>query len=156
MKKLTAVLLLALISVLSAQSEYQSSLCPYDLIEQNYLEGLKTDNCGLRTSCAYFLGEMKSTKAVIPLMELLNNCPKEEVRLIAALSLIKIGDKRGVYLVKRQSKFCDSERVRSMCERFYSAYVLDKYEDSKLYIAEADEELKTVVSEFERNSGSDK
>lgn len=145
MKKLI-LLLFAVASFLSAQSDYQSELCPYQLIEQNYLEGLNSDNCGLRVSCAYFLGEMKSSKAVIPLMDLLNTCPKVEVRLIAALSLIKIDDKRGVFLVKRQAEFCDSERVRLMCERFYNAYMQNKYIEPSSLIAESSDELKPLLS----------
>ena len=133
MKKLIVILSLALASILSAQSEYQTELCSYDLIEQNYLEGLKAENCGLRTSCAYFLGEMKSEKAVIPLMDLLNSCPKVEVKLVSALSLIKIGDERGIFLVKRQAKFNDIERVRLMCERLYNSYVMEKYSNVAEY-----------------------
>lgn len=152
MKTLVAILFLAISSIIFAQSEYQSNLCSYELIEQNYIEGLKSDNCGLRVSCAYFLGEMKSTKAVIPLMDLLNNCPKDEVRLIAALSLIKIGDKRGIYLVKRQAEFCDVERVRALCEHLYFAYLQDKYVEPNLLIAESDLELKPIISEL-NNAG---
>jgi hypothetical protein len=45
----------------------------YSQIEENYLVGLNSSNVGLRTSCAYFLGEMKSDKAIIPLLKLLRN-----------------------------------------------------------------------------------
>ena len=150
--KLTIIIVLILISSIAfaQQSEFQTEKCPYELIEQNYLEGLISDNCGLRVSCAYFLGEMKSEKAVIPLMNLLNSCPKDEVRLIAALSLIKIGDERGIYLVKRQSEFCNSKRVKLMCERFYSSYAMRKYSDAKDYALEGDEELQLTLSAFER------
>ncbi len=148
MKKLIVVLSLALASILTAQSEYQTSLCSYDLIEQNYLEGLKAENCGLRTSCAYFLGEMKSEKAVIPLMGLLNSCPKVEVKLVAALSLIKIGDERGIFLVKRQAKFNNIERVRLLCERLYNSYIMQKYSDVVEYAREGDEQLQLTLSSF--------
>lgn len=154
MKTLTLLLLLALLSVTNGQSEYQTQLCPYELIEQNYIQGLKSDNCGLRVSCAYFLGEMKSTKAVIPLMDLLNTCARDEVRLIAALSLIKIGDERGIFLVKRQAEFCDNERVRQLCERIYNSYILQKYSDVSEYAKEGDEELQITISSFEKNTGN--
>ncbi len=40
------------------------------IIEDNLIRGIKSDNAGLQTSCAYFLGEMKSSKAMIPLLKL--------------------------------------------------------------------------------------
>jgi hypothetical protein len=42
-------------------------------IEDNYLVGLNSDVPGLQVSCAYFLGEMKSERAVIPLMKMLRD-----------------------------------------------------------------------------------
>jgi hypothetical protein len=151
MKQPIIFVIILFVSVNFAQnSDYQNARCSYDLIEQNYLGGLNSENCGLRVSCAYFLGEMKSQKAVIPLMNLLNTCKTDEVRLIAALSLIKIGDKRGIYIVKRQAEFCDSERVRLMCGRFYNSFTMQKYTDLKDYVLEGDDEFKVTISSFER------
>lgn len=42
---------------------------------------------------------MKSEKAVFPLMKLLRERKTLEERIIAALSLVKIGNTQGVYLV---------------------------------------------------------
>ena len=101
----------------------------YETIELNRLIGLASDNEGLRVSCAYNLGEMKSEKAVIPLMKLLREGNTLEERVIAALSLVKIGNVQGVYLVSRLSKFCECEKTRRMCERFYTGYLYQKYLD---------------------------
>lgn len=73
----------------------------YHKIESNYLKGLNSDNSQLKISCAYFLGEMQSNKAVIPLMAMFHNSKNDAAKLIAAWSLLKIGDARGVNLVKR-------------------------------------------------------
>jgi len=48
------------------------------MIEDNLLNGLKSKNIGLQTSCAYFLGEMNSGKAMIPLLRLVRNGSTEE------------------------------------------------------------------------------
>ena len=72
----------------------------YKTIEANYLKGLKSKNMGVQASSAYFLGEMKSEKALFPLMKMFSNPKTGEERLLAAWSLLKIGDSRGVYLVK--------------------------------------------------------
>lgn len=73
----------------------------YSKIESNYLKGLKSNNPDLRVSCAYFLGKMKSDRALIPLMAAFHDSKNEGAKLIAAWSLLKIGDARGVNLVKR-------------------------------------------------------
>ena len=98
----------------------------FDTIELNRLIGLASDNDGLKVSCAFNLGEMKSQKAVIPLIAMLREGKTDEERIIAALSLIKIGDKQGVYMVSRAAKFNDSGRVRYICEKFYNGYLLEK------------------------------
>ena len=74
------------------------------LIEDNLLTGIKSKNSGLQTSCAYFLGEMKSSKAMISLLRLARNGATEEARIIAGLSLYKIHSKIGLYQLKGLSE----------------------------------------------------
>ncbi len=88
------------------------------VVELNLLNGLVSGNEGVQTSSAYYLGEMKSQKAVLPLMKLLHTATSEEARIIAALSLAKIGDSRGLFAVRQNGKFDDSPLVRRMCENF--------------------------------------
>ncbi len=92
-------------------------------IEDNLLEGLKSDNLGLRISTAYYLGEYKTERAVIPLIKMLHNEKEESARIQAALSLIKIGNSKGVFMVKQAAKFDDSKRVRNFCTKFYNAFL---------------------------------
>lgn len=100
-----------------------NSKMSYDLIEQNLLVGVHSENYGLKLSSVYRLGEMKSGKAVIPLLNILHTEKNEPARILAALSLYKIGDARGIYAVQRAAKFDDSERVRRMCANFYNEFV---------------------------------
>ncbi|MFC2139988.1 HEAT repeat domain-containing protein [Bacteroidota bacterium] len=96
-------------------------------IEANLLVGVNSDNEGLRISSAYYLGELKSEKAVIPLMRMLRQEKVEAARIIAALSLIKIEDPQGLFMVKRTARFNELERVRKMSGQFYNAYLVQKY-----------------------------
>lgn len=96
-------------------------------IEDNLLVGINSDNEGLRMSSAYYLGELKSDKAVIPLMRMLRQEDGEAARIVAALSLIKIEDAQGLYMVKRTADFNALERVRKLSGKFYNAYILHKY-----------------------------
>lgn len=95
----------------------------YAVAEQNRLIGLASDNEGLRVSCAFNLGEMKSQKAVIPLMKILRESESVPERIIAALSLIKIGDSQGVYMVGRVAEFTSCEKTKFFCEKFYQSYL---------------------------------
>lgn len=93
-----------------------------DKAVQNFLVGLKTGNAGLQSSSAFYLGELSSSEAVLPLMKVLKSNPEEELRIQAALALLKIGDARGIYAIKRAIQFDESKRVRDICTKFYYAY----------------------------------
>lgn len=90
------------------------------LVEQNYLAGLDSDNLGLKLSSAYWLGELKSEDAVIPLMRVLHFSDNENHRILAALSLSKIGSEKSLFALKRAAKFDSDQRVRKMCANFYN------------------------------------
>ena len=92
----------------------------------NLLLGAKSCNKGLCGSCVYLMGELQSRKSVIPLLSLLHNAECEEIRILAALSLCKIGDARGIYAVKRAAIFDASERVKRLCSQFYKASIAGK------------------------------
>lgn len=127
---ISILLILVIVSTVTIQSKpivNAVKTAQYELIEANRLIGLQSDNEGLRISCAYFLGEMKSSKAVHPLMEMLRteqNCP---ARIVAALSLVKIGDPQGVYMVSRVAKFTDCEKTKKFCEKFYNSFMYHQY-----------------------------
>ena len=94
-----------------------------EVIEDSYIAGVTSENQGLKVSSAYFLGEMKSSKAVIPLMRILREDNCDGARLAAALALIKIGDARGIYMVKKSVNFNDCEKVRRLAKHLYASYL---------------------------------
>lgn len=98
----------------------------YSIVESNLLVGAKSNNFGLRVDCAYKLGEIKSKKAVNCLMSMLRNSNSEEEQIMAALSLRKIENARGLYALKRAAKFAKSDRVKRMCKIFYYDYLQKK------------------------------
>lgn len=92
-------------------------------ISENLLIGMQSGNKGLCASSTYLLGELCCKKSVIPLLSLLHDAECEEIRILAALSLCKIGDARGIYAVKRAAIYDDSERVKKLCNLFYKATI---------------------------------
>ena len=87
------------------------------------LGGISTENLGLQAGCAFMLGELCCKRSVITLLDILHNNPSEELRILAALSLYKIGDSRGIFAIRQAIKFDKSERVSRLCEKFYKSYI---------------------------------
>ena len=130
MKKYLVSIALFLTMLVFAQPLFAEGTCSVKnskSIETNLLIGINSDNEGLRISSAYYLGELKSEKAVIPLMRMLRQEKLEAARIMAALSLIKIENPQGLFLVKRTADFNEMERTRKMSGHFYNAYLVKKY-----------------------------
>ena len=85
-------------------------------------QGLNSDNAGLIAGCTYMIGEVRCQRSIISLLDMLHKSDSEELRILAALSLYKIGDSRGIYAIKQSIKFDESKRVQRMCDIFYKAY----------------------------------
>jgi hypothetical protein len=99
----------------------------HQIVFKNPLKGLCCGNEDTRLDCAFVLGELRYKKATIPLMKLLREDPSEAVRIVAAQSLIKIGDPQGVYLVSRTIEFNNSDKVKKYAEKFYNSYLYQQY-----------------------------
>ena len=87
MKKTILVLFIFISAITFAQNKAHSQ---YSIIEDNLLEGINSDNQGLKLSSAFFLGEIKSDKAIIPLLEILHSSKECCAKQVAALALYKI------------------------------------------------------------------
>ena len=99
------------------------------------LMGLNSENGGVKNGCAFLFGELCCDRGVIPLLRILHSDPKEEVRIMAALSLYKIGDSRGIFAIKQAIRFDDSRRVSRLCEKFYKAHLLRNSENLQTDVA---------------------
>lgn len=85
------------------------------------LEGVKSENSGLRSGAAYLLGELQSDEAVLPLMDMFNSSDVRGERIAAALALTKIGDERGIRVLEFASKHDADPVVKNLCEKFYKS-----------------------------------
>lgn len=107
----------------SSNTPLKKSSVNREIIIKNLMNGIKSDNYGLRTSSAQLLGEFKADEAVIELLSMLHKEESEDARILAALSLLKINDSRGIYAIKQAVRFDKSDRVKRMCEKFYYHYL---------------------------------
>ena len=125
---LTIGILLLMISGIYAQVPSDSAdAVKYSIAQTNPLAGAKSTNDEIRFTSVYNLGEIKSDDALFTLMKVLRGDPNESIRIVAALSLIKQGDARGVYFVKRSAKFNDMDKVGKFCKKFHNAYLVAEY-----------------------------
>ena len=94
-----------------------------EFTEAKLLEDVHCDDCVKRENAIYSLGELRSEKAVIPLMAVLHSDADESSRIVAALALCRIGDARGTYAGKRAATYDGSEKVRTLSAWFFNTYV---------------------------------
>ncbi len=123
MKSIKSIIILSLVLLLSSNA-FASNIpavgtVEYNKVVVNLLNGINSDNMGLKVSSAYQLGELQIEESVIPLLKMLRSSNTEEERIAAALSLSKINSAKAVYFVKMAARFDDSKRVRDLCEKFY-------------------------------------
>jgi HEAT repeats len=128
MKLTLTILLLIIIAItttdISAKPKVKAKIT--DNTVASLMEGLNSENLGLKSSSAYMIGELQLSKAVIPLMKILHQEKNEEMRIAAALALYKIGSPIAIQAVKQSIRFDDSERVSKLCANFYSEYLKSK------------------------------
>jgi len=128
MKLTLTILLLIIIAItstdISAKPKVKAKIT--DNTVASLMEGLNSENLGLKSSSAYMIGELQLSKALIPLLKILHEDENEEMRIAAALALYKIGSPIAIQAVKQSIRFDESERVSKLCANFYSEYLKSK------------------------------
>ena len=119
------LIVLFVFSAISFSQANQETLTPTDKNakkEANYLSALNSGNESLRINSAYMLGEIRSKKAVIPLMDMFRQEKDEGAKLVAALSLLKIGDARGIFLVKRSIELNENKGITIILQHLFKDF----------------------------------
>ena len=100
-------------------------------IVDNLTTAIVSENNGLHTSGALVLSELinesylessDASKAMIPLLQLLNNGKTEEERIAAAVALYQLGNPIGIYQLRGVAVFDDNEYVATVCKNLYYSY----------------------------------
>lgn len=127
---LTVVLTLLAVYSLSAQvPEFPAE--KKSAIVDNLTVGIESDNTGLHTSSALvmynlinesYLESSDASKAMIPLLKLLNEGKTDEERIAAAVALYQLGNPVGIYRLRGVAVFDDNERVAAICKNLYYTY----------------------------------
>lgn len=97
----------------------KTSRLKYEQIEKTLLHGLNSNNLGLKISCAYMLGEIKSQNAVPELTELINNVDNDKARLTAILALLKIASRESNVVLNQNES---NSEISQLCERLMNCH----------------------------------
>ena len=126
----TVLLTLLVVHALSAQvTEFPAE--KKSAIVDNLTVGIESDNTGLHTSSALvmydlinesYLESSDASKAMIPLLKLLNEGKTDEERIAAAVALYQLGNPVGIYRLRGVAVFDDNERVATICKNLYYSY----------------------------------
>ncbi|MCZ7609859.1 MAG: hypothetical protein M5U17_06795 [Ignavibacterium sp.] len=100
-------------------------------IVDNLTVGIKSENIGLHTSSAFVMYDLikesyiessDANKAMIPLLQVLNNGKTDEERIAAAFALYQLGNPIGIYQLRGVAVFGDNHRVSEICKNLYVTY----------------------------------
>ena len=128
--KFLVIVLSSLLFTTSAQDLKFSAEKKSEIVD-NLNNGIVADNSGLNASSANVLYDLideqylvsdDGSKAMIPLLRLLDNGKTDEVRIAAALALYKLGNGIGIYRLRGIAIFDDNEKVSSVCKNLYYSY----------------------------------
>lgn len=130
--KTIMILLLALLVVhtLSAQvPEFPAE--KKSIIVDNLTVGIESQNTGLHTSAALVMFDLineaylesgDASKAMVPLLKLLNEGKTNEERIAAAVALYQLGNPVGIYRLRGVAVFDNNEKVAMICKNLYVTY----------------------------------
>jgi hypothetical protein len=131
MKTLIAFLLAAVLIPIASANAGDFPEKKKSAIVDNLTTGIVSDNCGLRTGSAYVLSDLISeeylksddaSKAMIPLLKMLENGKTEYERIAAAVALYKLGNGIGIYRLRGVAIFDKDEKVSQVCKNLYYSY----------------------------------
>lgn len=89
---------------------------------ENLKFGIKSDNEGLKKSAIYYAGYYRVSETVPALTESVKNETEPATRILVALVLYRIGDEKGINLVKNMAANDKNPEVRRMCTCISNAY----------------------------------
>jgi HEAT repeat protein len=122
------VMVMLMTNVLNAQNPAAKALFSKNEIT-SLVNGINSENEGLKKSSIYFAGKYKVYETVDALTALLENEKDPAVRLLTTKALFEIGDTKGMKVVYELSMTDENVKVRRMCKALYEVYELSEYEN---------------------------
>jgi len=113
MKKLVKISCAFFVILLIAGAAFSQTMSETEY-DQYLLKCLKDENIGIRTSAAQILGERRVPEAVDPLIKMLKSEKQYSARIVVALALFSIGDKKAIPELQKLAKSDKNKSVRTV------------------------------------------
>ncbi|MFA8343839.1 MAG: hypothetical protein ACEPO8_12785 [Rhodothermaceae bacterium] len=122
MKNLLVLIVVLMLGVTFAENAAITKNHPkFDQIEKNLINNTKSENHGVLYSSIIMLGEIKSENAVMSLAKILRGNYSNDLKIVSALSLAKIGTDYSKYIVRRVAELSDDKKTSELLRKFYFA-----------------------------------
>ena len=119
----SGLLLISTFSELFAQPYSIKEITNKRYALENLLDGIKSENDGVKRSSIYFVGKYKIADAEDLLIEQLNKEQNPSNKILIALVLYKLGSENGLLTIKKLAATDDNLKVRTMSTIIYNEYL---------------------------------
>jgi hypothetical protein len=113
-------------TVLNAQKTITKAELKQKRMIGNLVNGINSDNEGLKRSAIYYAGKYKVNEAVDALVEQLENETSTENKYLISLSLYLIGEDKGIKAVKRVAALDNDPRAKRLAAAVYYEHLTDE------------------------------
>lgn len=122
-----SLIFVATVGELTAQPNSIKNITDNKYALENLLEGIKSDNNGVKRSSIYFAGKYRIAEAEETLIEQLKKEQTPENRILIALVLYKLQSEEGLLAVKNMAVSDTDEEVRRMSTHIYNEYKTNNF-----------------------------
>ncbi|MFO7524824.1 MAG: hypothetical protein R6W68_05180 [Ignavibacteriaceae bacterium] len=125
-----SVLILVIGLTLTSSLFAQNTLAEFTKNEyalENLINGIHSENEGIRKSSIYFAGKYKVEEAAYDLIKQLKNEENSSIRVLIALALFEMESKDGLEAIKKLGDADDDLRVKRMASFIYDEYVNSRF-----------------------------
>ena len=113
-------------TVLNAQKTITKTELKQKRMIGNLVNGINSDNEGLKRSVIYYAGKYKVEESVDALVDQLEMETSTENKYLISLSLYLIGNYKGIEAVKKVAAFDNDPRAKRLAAAVYYEYLLDE------------------------------
>ncbi len=98
-----------------------------DQYDKNLINVLDDENVGIRSSAAQLLGDRKVEAAVDPLINMVKTEKNPSARIVAAVALFKIGDRKAIPVLKKLAQRDNNRTVRRVASGLVNKFEEQEY-----------------------------
>lgn len=122
-----SLLFVVTIGELTAQTNSIKDITNNKYALDNLLEGIKSDNDGVKRSSIYFVGYYRIAEAEEALIEQLKKEQNPGNRILIAIVLYELESEDGLLAVKKLASNDDNQKVRRMSTHIYNEYLTSHF-----------------------------